>query len=94
MLPDGTTTINHGSDAIDRRLTAWGNNPASRWAFTVLLLLAWPVLSLILILMKLSGSLALSWALILAPIWFPLMLMACILLGAMWLDQLSTNRHQ
>jgi hypothetical protein len=60
----------------------------------VLLLLAWPVLSLILILMKLSGSLALSWALILAPIWFPLMLMACILLGAMWLDQLSTNRHQ
>jgi hypothetical protein len=49
---------------------------------------AWIVLCLGLILAKFAHSLALSWILILAPIWVPAIACVSLLLGAMLLDNL------
>ncbi|MBV8359429.1 MAG: hypothetical protein JO189_16050 [Deltaproteobacteria bacterium] len=53
-------------------------------------LLSWPGISLLLILAKLVHSLNWPWMIVLTPVWLPLLVFSMLLLGAMWLDQLST----
>lgn len=56
----------------------------------IVTLFMWPIISLVVILAKLIGSLNWSWIIVLAPIWLPLFVFSILLLGAMWLDQLNS----
>ena len=56
-----------------------------------MLLTAWPVLCLALIIARASQHLMLPWLVVLAPVWLPLVVAAALLLGAMWLDKLSSR---
>ena len=56
-----------------------------------LLLSAWPILCIALIIARASNHLALPWLVVLAPIWLPILIATVLLLGAMWLDKLSSQ---
>ena len=50
-------------------------------------LVAWPAISLLLILAKLIHSRDWPWIIVLTPIWLPILIFSILLIGAMWLDQ-------
>jgi len=56
-----------------------------------LLLAAWPILCVALIIARAFNHLTLPWLIVLAPIWLPVAILAVLLLGAMWLDKLSSQ---
>ena len=57
-----------------------------------LLVPLWLILSTGLILAKLFSFTRLPWILLLAPIWLPVLTVACLLLAAMWLDSLAARK--
>ncbi len=88
-----TTALPERQNAVEHPLAMSNNLVFKRSASTNLVLMVWAAFTFALIAAKLTGSLTLAWAIVLAPIWLPLLVMACVLLGAMWLDQLSTRRR-
>jgi hypothetical protein len=94
MLNQSSTAFAQRPDAIEGGSTLSHNLVSRRSASTTLLLLAWPALCLALIVARLAGSLAIPWALVLAPLWLPILAMALVLLAAMWMDQLSTRGRE
>jgi hypothetical protein len=53
---------------------------------------AWPVLCASLVVIKISGYLAVPWLLILIVIFLPILALACALLAAMWMDRWGEMR--
>jgi hypothetical protein len=94
MLNQGSTAFAQRQDAIEHRSTLSHRLISRRSPSATLLLVAWPALCLALVVARLAGTLTLPWALVLAPIWLPMLAMALVLLAAMWMDQLSTRARE
>jgi hypothetical protein len=95
LVPFGADFTRGGADDMRREgqthqsgVAIFWNQPELSSGNGLPLLCAWAILSFGLILTKLAFSLGLSWILILAPIWLPVLAGVGLLLGAMFLDSL------